>query len=48
LPRVQDPEPAAQRLPALRGIRAALAIAWLLGVTALYLGVRVFGLVLVP
>jgi hypothetical protein len=47
LPRVQEPEQA-PRLPALKGARAALAIAWLLGVTALYLAVRVFGLALVP
>lgn len=38
----------AARPPPLRGMRLALAIAWAVGVTALYLAVRVFGLAVVP
>jgi hypothetical protein len=32
----------------LRGACLALAITWVIGVTALYLAVRVFGLAVVP
>jgi hypothetical protein len=47
--RVSDREPAeAASLPPLRGARRAIAIAWVIGVTALYLAVRVFGLSIVP
>jgi hypothetical protein len=44
---VQEPPPARELLP-LRGARLALALAWLVGVTALHLAVRELGLVLVP
>jgi len=42
-PAAQPPE-----LPPLRGARLALALAWLLGVCALYLAVRLSLLTLVP
>jgi hypothetical protein len=43
-----DPLADAANLPPLHGARRALAIGWVAVVTALYLGVRVFGLFLVP
>jgi hypothetical protein len=45
---VTGPAAAPREPTPLRGARLALAAAWLAGVTALHLAVRLFGLALVP
>lgn len=43
-----EPAPQVCSLTPLRGARLALALGWLVGVTTLYLAVRLFGFALVP